>query len=67
MELLFLVTPSFKKLMIIVILVLIILIIIILVYNPYLDIYRDYKDDLQIILWYTRNNTREYIKILGDL
>ncbi len=53
--------------MIIVILVLIILIIIILVYNPYLDIYRDYKDDLQIILWYTRNNTREYIKILGDL
>lgn len=53
--------------MIIVVLVLIALIIIVLIYDPYIDVYRDYKDDLQIILWYTKDGYREYIKILGGL
>lgn len=37
----------------------------ILIYKPYLDIFRDYRDQLHIILWYDWCGNRKYINLLG--
>lgn len=50
---------------------LIILIIIIILclkyFKPYLDIYKDYRGNLHVLLWYKINNKRSYLIIIGGL
>ena len=53
--------------MIILVILLLAITVAVWVFDPYLDIYRDNKDDFQIILWYSYGSDRKYIKILGDL
>lgn len=53
-------------LMLVVSLLFIAIIAMIWIYDPYLDISRNEKGDLQIILWYDNGDTRSYVKILGD-
>ena len=52
--------------MIYLIILVIILIIIYKLYNPFIDIFEDYRGEKHIILWYNGKNKREYINIVGS-
>jgi len=36
------------------------------IFEPYLDIFEDYKGDFHIILWYNGKTERNYINLLGS-
>lgn len=56
--------------MIIVIILFILLVVGICRFDPYLDIFHDYRGQFHIVLWYTsrhkRKYERKYINIVGD-
>lgn len=37
------------------------------IYNPFIDVFEDYRGEYHIILWYTNNKgERNYINIIGN-
>lgn len=36
------------------------------IFEPYLDIFEDYRGDPHIILWYNGKTERKYINLLGS-
>ena len=50
----------------ILILFLLILTTLIIYFNIYVDIFRDYRDKLHIIIWYTYKDRRKYIDLIGS-
>ncbi len=50
----------------ILIILFIILVIGIYKFNPFIDIFQDYRGKFHIVLWYTFKNGRKYINIVGD-
>jgi hypothetical protein len=50
-----------------IIIFLIIIVVLMYVYSPYLDIFKDYRGELHIILWYDDSKgERKFINILGS-
>ena len=44
---------------------LLILLVLMYMFNPYIDIFKDYRGKLHIILWYG-NKERKHIDLIGD-
>lgn len=42
-----------------------VLIMLVIYFNPYIDIYYDYRNNLHIVFWYSYRNKRNYVNILG--
>lgn len=37
-----------------------------LIFNPYIDIYTDYRGKNHMILWYNKNGERKHIDLIGS-
>lgn len=36
------------------------------IYEPYIDIFKDYRNEYHVILWYNQGNKRKFINLIGD-
>ena len=52
--------------MILLIILTILLVVIYKVYDPYIDIFDDYREEYHIILWYNHKGKRKFINIVGN-
>lgn len=50
----------------IILIILAILCILFVLINPYIDIFKDYRGKIHIILWYNYKNKRKYIDLRGS-
>lgn len=52
--------------MILLIIIIIVLGLILLIFNPYIDIFKDYREKYHMIFWYSYKGKRKYISIIGS-
>jgi hypothetical protein len=49
-----------------ILLIIILLIILYKIYDPYIDIFNDYRKEYHVILWYNHKGKRKFINIVGN-